>query len=78
MLSVAQTREIQPTTAIVTSKSDRLSCFCQVNNLDLLAELKTMTGFLIYDWIERPDKQAVIQEPLDLLIKKVLVPSAGA
>lgn len=37
-----------------------------------------MTGFLIYDWIEQPKKQEIIQEVLKLLEQKVLEPHSGA
>lgn len=36
-----------------------------------------MTGFLIYDWIEQPRKQEIIQEVLKLLEQKVLQPHSG-
>ena len=36
-----------------------------------------MTGFLIYDWIEQPKKQEIIQEVLKLLEQKVLEPHSG-
>ena len=36
-----------------------------------------MTGFLIYDWIEQPRKQEIIQEVLKLLEQKVLEPHSG-
>ena len=40
--------------------------------------MQTMTGFLIYDWIEQPKKQEIIQEVLKLLEQKVLEPHSGA
>ncbi len=49
----------------------------QVNHLDLLAEGKQVGGFLIYLWIERPDKREVVDEALDLLAKKIIAPSQG-
>lgn len=39
--------------------------------------VQTMTGFLIYDWIEQPKKQEIIQEVLKLLEQKVLEPHSG-
>ena len=36
-----------------------------------------LTGFLIYDWIEKPHKQEVIKEVLSLLEKKILEPDSG-
>lgn len=47
------------------------------SNSDLLALTKTMTGFLIYDWIEQPAKQEIIKEVLSLLEQKVLEPHSG-
>lgn len=49
----------------------------QVGNMDLLGQLKTVTGFICYDWIEAPHKQAVIAETMDLLVRRVLVPDKG-
>ncbi len=37
-----------------------------------------LTGFLIYDWIEKPHKQEVIKEVLSLLEQKILEPNSGA
>ena len=42
-----------------------------------LGYLQTVTGFLIYDWIEKPHKQEVIKEVLSLLEQKVLDPRSG-
>lgn len=39
--------------------------------------MQTITGFLIYDWIEQPKKQEIIQEVLKLLEQKVLEPHSG-
>lgn len=39
--------------------------------------MQTMTGFIIYDWIEQPKKQEIIQEVLKLLEQKVLEPHSG-
>ncbi len=36
-----------------------------------------LTGFLIYDWIEKPHKQEVIKEVLSLLEQKILEPNSG-
>ncbi|KAL0053804.1 hypothetical protein WJX82_010988 [Trebouxia sp. C0006] len=47
------------------------------SNSDLLANTKVLTGFLIYDWIEKPHKQEVIKEVLSLLEKKILEPNSG-
>lgn len=47
------------------------------SNGDILAQTKTLTGFLIYDWIEQPHKQEVIKEVLSLLEQKVLDPHSG-
>ena len=43
----------------------------------LIGFLQTMTGFLIYDWIEQPKKQEIIKEVLSLLEQKVLEPHSG-
>ena len=39
--------------------------------------LQVLTGFLIYDWIEKPHKQEVIKEVLSLLEQKILEPNSG-
>ena len=39
--------------------------------------VQTMTGFLIYDWIEQPAKQEIIKEVLSLLEQKILEPHSG-
>ncbi len=43
----------------------------------LKSALQTLTGFLIYDWIEQPQKQEIIKEVLSLLEQKVLEPHSG-
>ena len=49
----------------------------QIDHMDLLTKGVIVTSFLIYAWIEEPHKQSVIQETMDLLVQKVLVPHAG-
>lgn len=49
----------------------------QAANMDILAQTKVVTGFLIYDWIEQPKKQDIIKEVVGLLEQKVLVPHSG-
>lgn len=43
----------------------------------IVSPLQVLTGFLIYDWIEKPHKQEVIKEVLSLLEQKILEPSSG-
>ena len=43
----------------------------------VVSPLQVLTGFLIYDWIEKPHKQEVIKEVLSLLEKKILEPNSG-
>ncbi len=43
----------------------------------IVAPLQVLTGFLIYDWIEKPHKQEVIKEVLSLLEQKILEPNSG-
>lgn len=43
----------------------------------IFAPLQVLTGFLIYDWIEKPHKQEVIKEVLSLLEQKILEPHSG-
>ena len=49
----------------------------QIDHMDLLTKGCQVGSFLIYSWIEQPHKQQVIQETMDLLVQKVLVPAAG-
>ncbi len=49
----------------------------QVDQMDLMMKGCTVGSFLIYQWIELPHKQAVLQETMELLVKKVLVPYTG-
>ena len=53
------------------------SVLVQFDCMDLLSKGPTITNFLIYGWIEQPNKQEVLQETMDLLVKKVLVPYTG-
>lgn len=50
---------------------------CTLTRLGVSALIQTMTGFLIYDWIEQSKKQEIIQEVLKLLEQKVLEPHSG-
>ncbi len=43
----------------------------------VVSPLQVLTGFLIYDWIEKPHKQEVIKEVLSLLEQKILEPNSG-
>ena len=49
----------------------------QIDHMDLLTKGCTVGSFLIYSWIEQSHKQQVVQETMDLLVQKVLVPAAG-
>ena len=49
----------------------------QIDHMDLLTKGCQVGSFLIYSWIEQPHKQQIIQETMDLLVQKVLVPAAG-
>lgn len=49
----------------------------QIDHMDLLTKGPIVTNFIIYGWIEQPNKQEVLQETMDLLVKKVLVPYTG-
>lgn len=50
---------------------------CEIDHMDLLTKGPIVTNFIIYGWIEQPNKQEVLQETMDLLVKKVLVPYTG-
>ena len=45
--------------------------------MDLMVKNCTVGSFLIYQWIEQPHKQAVLQETMELLAQKVIVPYTG-
>ncbi|KAK9865601.1 hypothetical protein WJX84_007390 [Apatococcus fuscideae] len=50
---------------------------CEVDHMDILTKSPIITNFLIYAWVEQPHKQEVLQETMDLLVKKVLDPYTG-
>ena len=45
--------------------------------MELMMKGKWVGGFVIYRWIERPDKAKVVQEVFDLLEKKVIKVDLG-
>ncbi len=70
--------------AVATQKTFHLSfrsskdqCYPQKCGRRVVPPLQVLTGFLIYDWIEKPHKQEVIKEVLSLLEQKILEPNSG-
>jgi NADPH:quinone reductase-like Zn-dependent oxidoreductase len=49
----------------------------EVDRMELMMKGKWVGGFVIYRWIERPDKEKVVQEVFDLLEKKVIKVDLG-
>lgn len=56
-----------------------MSLYCRFQEVysHLCLVVQTVTGFLIYDWIEQHKKQDIIKEVVGLLEQKVLVPHSG-
>ena len=50
---------------------------CQVENAELLASNKSLNGFLIYNYLNGPNRQAVLDEAMELLVTSIIKPSPG-
>lgn len=46
-------------------------------SVDMVAKVKTLRAFIIYQWIEKPHKDAAVAEVMKLLEDKVIVPFVG-
>ena len=52
--------------------------YVQLDPMALVSKGTTLSAFIIYKWIEREDKDAILQQTWELLQKKIIQPNSGA